>query len=502
MQQYVWVSGSEQSDTDESPGSVASGQSTCSPGKDNGGSPSSCSANVAREESEKSIASALSDLIKNRNRLRNGGLFRSMEKRGISGCAFDDGLKRALCSMQLPNNRTGRLQFSESVFCGQFCADGSKFVCACKADCIRVYDTSNSTCASNQATRKDANAPDAATSGAHVRRGSPPVSGDECETYGWRLQGLILPQSVGWAVVDVDVSPRMDWLAYTSWSNSISLARLDGSQNYAIELDRCSGDVMCLFSIQHTSDGREIVGGGSDACIYFADLESNTVTRIRAHADDVNSVAFVDADGQMIISGSDDSLIKVWDRRCLQTVSTDQSRPSARVSMQQKPVGVFQGHSFGITHVTSRFDGRLILSNSKDQSAKLWDLRMLRECALPDGLARRRRHFDYRWDMVDYASTPQHPNDSSLRTFRGHRVLQTLIRGYFTPPSMGSAHCVLGSHDGSIHFYDIVSGETVQILSGHRNTVRDVSLHPSEPLLATSSWDQTVSLWNYQAITS
>lgn len=41
-----------------------------------------------------------------------------------------------------------------------------------------------------------------------------------------------------------------------------------------------------------------------------------------------------------------------------------------------RPVGVLPGHSEGITWVESKGDDRYILSNSKDQTAKLWDVRM------------------------------------------------------------------------------------------------------------------------------
>lgn len=40
-----------------------------------------------------------------------------------------------------------------------------------------------------------------------------------------------------------------------------------------------------------------------------------------------------------------------------------------------KPVGVFAGHRDGITFIDSRQDDRYLLTNSKDQTIKVWDLR-------------------------------------------------------------------------------------------------------------------------------
>lgn len=77
---------------------------------------------------------------------------------------------------------------------------------------------------------------------------------------------------------------------------------------------------------------------------------------------------------------------------------------------------------------------------------------------------------------------------SFVSRYRGHRVLQTLVRAYFSPvESTGQRYIYTGSTDGTVYIYDVVSGETVRKLSGHFATVRDVAWHPTLPLIATSS---------------
>lgn len=44
----------------------------------------------------------------------------------------------------------------------------------------------------------------------------------------------------------------------------------------------------------------------------------------------------------------------------------------------QKPSGVLVGHTEGITYVSSKGDGRYVISNGKDQALRLWDLRRMR----------------------------------------------------------------------------------------------------------------------------
>lgn len=53
----------------------------------------------------------------------------------------------------------------------------------------------------------------------------------------------------------------------------------------------------------------------------------------------------------------------MWDRRCF--------------NHNGKPAGVLTGHLEGITFIDSRGDGRYFISNGKDQTIKLWDIRKM-----------------------------------------------------------------------------------------------------------------------------
>ena len=77
---------------------------------------------------------------------------------------------------------------------------------------------------------------------------------------------------------------------------------------------------------------------------------------IKKMFDVLNSAHFISA------TVSELSSLQVWDRRCL---STGQA------------AGVLTGHLHGITHIDSHGDGRSFISNGKDQSIKLWDIRKM-----------------------------------------------------------------------------------------------------------------------------
>jgi WD repeat-containing protein 23 len=75
-------------------------------------------------------------------------------------------------------------------------------------------------------------------------------------------------------------------------------------------------------------------------------------------------VCFADeASTNILVSGSDDGYVKIWDRRSLSSST---------------PSGVLAGATEGITYTAPKGDGRYIVVNSKDQAARLYDIRKMR----------------------------------------------------------------------------------------------------------------------------
>uniref|UniRef100_A0A674GSR7 Uncharacterized protein n=1 Tax=Taeniopygia guttata TaxID=59729 RepID=A0A674GSR7_TAEGU len=193
-----------------------------------------------------------------------------------------------------------------------------------------------------------------------------------------------------------------------------------------------------VFSLAVGPDGRDVMGGANDGCVYVYDREAQRrVERVPAHEDDVNAVALADASGQLLLSGGDDGVVRAWDRRCL----------------AEGPALTLAGHRDGLTFLHARGDGRYVVSNSKDQSAKLWDLRRPSGAAALAATRRAvaRQSWDYRWQRAprNARRAPPLPGDASLLTFRGHVVLHTLLRCRLAPAGAAPAMAA-GSADGAI----------------------------------------------------
>jgi len=369
------------------------------------------------------------------------------------------------------------VHYDDPVYSGQFSDDGNFFY-ACGHDFkVRMYDTSN--------------------------------------PYNWRYYKTVNYPWGQWTLTDASLSPDNRWLAYTSIQSNVCLAPTDPNDTgdpYTLDLAGRSvgtqhegrSHSFGIWSVRFSGDGRELVAGTNTQSIVVYDIESRTVLHnVVGHEDDVNAVCFADKSSPHILySGSDDATIKVWDRRSMG---------------DGRPAGAFVGHVEGLTYIDSKGDGRYILSNGKDQTMKLWDLRMVMstaefEEANPTSLTGR-SGFDYRWGTFRDQDWFPHPNDNSVVTFRGHRVMRTLIRCHFSPPSSTNSRYVYsGSHDGKVYIWnlDATLAGTIDVRQATKNSrplelryriyhgddfpgwntcVRDVSWHPNAPVLVASAWN-------------
>jgi len=321
------------------------------------------------------------------------------------------------------------------------------------------------------------------------------------------IQGV----SGGWTITDAHLSPDNERIIYSSIDSTVHMATTLDSSTAQIPIPFADPlptrrrhlspfNEFGIWSCKFSADGNEVVAGG-DRKIFVYDLLANRRTvKIDAHQADVNSCCWADSvSGNVLISGSDDTFVKVWDRRSL--------------GASHKPSGVLIGHTEGITNVSAKGDGRYVISNGKDQVLRLWDLRKMRTNAEYEEVANDHygiRGYDYRYGRYPKPNHLAHPLDCSVMAYRGHAVLQTLIRCHFSPAeTTGGQYIYSGSADGRIHIWSL-DGRVVQVLDRSKTlpmsfdpsnseverprissrivSVRDVSWHTKEPVLMSVAW--------------
>ncbi|BGP47242.1 hypothetical protein JCM10450v2_003094 [Rhodotorula kratochvilovae] len=422
-------------------------------------------------------------------------------------------LKEALGDLMLPNsNGVEVAQFAEPVYSGQYSADGTFFYAACKDYRVYMYDTSTAPRVGDKSVTDQAE----------------PRSLGRYWSHRTSLKVQKIAQgsaaNCSWTLTDAELSDDNQWLIYSSITPRVHMVRTgqggdwgaDDGEQHTLDFSAGSHYGFGIWSVRFSHDAREIVAGARSGLVLVYDVEAQRTTlRVRAHQDDTNAVAFASAsDSNLLVSGSDDCFVKVWDRRSL-----DGERPS----------GTCVGHTEGVTFVAPKGDGRYILSNGKDQGMKLWDLRMMTSNSDFERLRLDRKSFsihdfDYRYGRYAKPRFVTHPHDVSVMTYRGHAVLRTLIRCHFSPlATTGQRYVYTGSADGRIHVYSL-DGRIVQVLDraqahplldrasgayadpselrlrGAPNDarrrrgyappiVRDVSWHPFEPKMMSTAWE-------------
>ncbi|KAI9645319.1 hypothetical protein NHQ30_006055 [Ciborinia camelliae] len=422
------------------------------------------------------------DQVRRRKRLTR----RILDREIASGNFASQGINRRIMAQEMlpSSNADTIINYDEPVYSGQFSDDGNFFFATTKDFKVRMYDTSN--------------------------------------PYKWRYYKTVVYPYGQWTLTDASLSPDNKYLAYTSIRSTVCLAPTDPNDMgdpYNLELgDAGNGrnvrferrGSFGIWSIRFSGDGRELVAGTTGGSIVVYDIESRRpLHRIVGHEEDVNAVCFADKSSPHILySGSDDATIKVWDTRSMG---------------DNREAGAFIGHIEGLTYLDSKGDGRYILSNGKDQSMKLWDLRMVMSSAQFSNIRATARRpasdFNYQWGEYDEDDWYQDEDDNSLVTFRGHKVMRTLIRCHFSPPgSTNSRYVYSGSEDGKVYIWnmDATLAGKVDVLQategtrappghqGHRGwhgdfdvedharwktVVRDASWHPTAPMIAASAWN-------------
>jgi WD40 repeat protein len=160
---------------------------------------------------------------------------------------------------------------------------------------------------------------------------------------------------------------------------------------------------------------------------------------LEGHTSSVFSVAF-SPDGQFLVSGSRDQSVRLWN-----IDSGEQVR-------------VLKGHTDRVSSVAFSPDGQFLVSGSRDKSVRLWNI----------------------------------DSGEQVQVFNGHTDKVTSVA--FSP---NGQFLVSGSGDKSVRLWNIDSGEQVQVFEGHTGWVNSVAFSPNGQFLVSESYhDNTKCVWN------
>lgn len=248
-----------------------------------------------------------------------------------------------------------------------------------------------------------------------------------------------------------------------------------------------------------------LISGGQDGLIKIWDVESgDCIQTLTEHTGIIWSVC-VHPDGDRFATGSFDHSIKIWDLQtgdCIQT---------------------FMGHTGEVTGISFSPDGRLLASASGDRTIRLW------EVSIGKCLAVLRGHLDTIWSVAFTRGTNQNgewaPGQALVSAGFDQTVRFWDISGAVDARAMSSSddlpsfsgQCtktiqgdsagirsiarhpqenwlVSGGLDKIIRLWDL-SGKCFQTFTGHTGSIWKVTFHPQGTILASASFDGEIRIW-------
>jgi len=300
---------------------------------------------------------------------------------------------------------------------------------------------------------------------------------------------IMLLTGHGGEIFTAKFHPSGNTLASAGFDRLIYLWNVYGEcENFAV----LKGHTGAIMELHYFTDGSTLVSCSSDKTVACWDYETGMrIKRLKGHSSFVNSCCPARRGPELIVSGSDDGTVKLWDRRkkgALQTLQNTYQVTSVCFNDTSDQIfsgGIdniikvwdlrkndvlykMRGHTDTVTGFRLSPDGSFLLSNAMDNTVRIWDIR------------------------------PYAPTERCVKVFTGvqHNFEKNLLKCCWSPDGRFIA---AGSADRFVYVWDTVTRRILYKLPGHNGSVNDVDFHPLEPILLSCGSDKKIYLGELQA---
>jgi WD40 repeat protein len=221
-------------------------------------------------------------------------------------------------------------------------------------------------------------------------------------------------------------------------------------------------------------------------------VRSEEIRRIQGHERDRTVVAKYGRNDTVVLSGSYDNTMRLWDAQ-------------SGLTIQQ-----FLGHTDRIFDVDMSEDGTRALSASADQTVILWDAFTGEQLRILEGQGAPVQTVNFlpgsmqavsgdsegdivHWDL-ETGEIIQRFDAAASKNAVGHLAAINDIAVY-----PGGRYILSASNDGTMILWDLEAGEALQQFTDHNAPVRSVTFNETGDQAASGGADGTIILWNFTA---
>ena len=232
------------------------------------------------------------------------------------------------------------------------------------------------------------------------------------------------------------------------------------------------------------------------------------------HSDTVQSIA-ISPDGQTLVTGSDDTTIKVWNLNTGEEIRTINGCSGGILSVVITPdgqtllsgtkgqcikmwnlcngeeIGTLMGHGYEVCSLAISPDGQTLFSGSSD--IRVWNLNTgeeIRALAIHSGVVR---------SLVvspDGQTLISGSDDESIKVWSICTLIGHTDRINSLAISPDGQTLVSGSDDEKIKVWNLKTKKEIYTLNGHSQAVNSVAISPDGQTLVSGSDDEKIKVWN------
>ena len=295
-------------------------------------------------------------------------------------------------------------------------------------------------------------------------------------------------------VLDIKIlGPNESHIALATNSPNIKIFELSSLNCYLLKGH--SDIVLCLETFP--SDPLTLISSSKDNSIKiwkFNDCLSDAICQYQGwgHTHSVTSIATPFIQNNFFVSGSEDTILKIW------KIPKNATEESTLGSVSLNSKHSLKAHEKAINSIAISPNDQLIASGSQDKTAKVWSVDGLNLLGVLRG--HRKSIWCLMFSPVDQVLVTSSADTtiklwalldySCLKTFEGHDC--SVLKVHFIDRGM---QLISSGSDGNLKIWNIRSNECVQTIDAHNDKIWALTLSKDESLLISGS-DSMVILWN------